>query len=75
MSSPAAVKSATEIRPSEQQLAAMYNAFKQDLTAISTKLGELEMEKEEHKYGRTNPLIATFPKNPKKKPPHPTLSQ
>ncbi len=35
-------------RPSEQELASMYNAFKQDLSAIASKLGELEMEKDEH---------------------------
>ncbi|KAI8815299.1 Prefoldin [Cladochytrium replicatum] len=35
--------------PSEQEIAAQLNAMKQDMNAIAQKLGELEMEQDEHK--------------------------
>ncbi|KAJ3298085.1 hypothetical protein HK104_011198 [Borealophlyctis nickersoniae] len=47
--SPGSVKKpAPEKRPSDQEIVATVNAFKQEMTQIAQKLGELEMEKEEH---------------------------
>ncbi|KAJ3026839.1 UNVERIFIED_CONTAM: hypothetical protein HDU68_004977 [Siphonaria sp. JEL0065] len=41
--------SAAEKRPSDQEIVAQFNAMKQELQAIASKLGELEQEKDEHK--------------------------
>ncbi|KAJ3352307.1 hypothetical protein AMAG_06711 [Allomyces macrogynus ATCC 38327] len=35
-------------RPSDQELVAQFQAMKQDLQSLASKLGELEMDKEEH---------------------------
>jgi prefoldin subunit 2 len=40
--------SSSEKRPSDAELTQVYQAFRQDLSAIAAKLGELEMEKDEH---------------------------
>ncbi|KAI9333095.1 Prefoldin beta-like protein [Obelidium mucronatum] len=47
-------------RPSDQEIVAQFNAMKQDLQAIASKLGELEQEKDEHKMvvDTMNPLNA-----------------
>ncbi|TPX58249.1 hypothetical protein PhCBS80983_g03277 [Powellomyces hirtus] len=37
-----------EKRPSDQEIVAQLNAMKQEMNAIASKLGELEMEKDEH---------------------------
>ncbi|KAJ3061571.1 hypothetical protein HDU98_002485 [Podochytrium sp. JEL0797] len=36
-------------RPTDQEIVAQFNAMKQELQAIASKLGELEQEKDEHK--------------------------
>ncbi|KAI8612638.1 Prefoldin beta-like protein [Chytriomyces sp. MP71] len=41
--------SAQQERPSDQQLVAQFNAMKQELSSIASKLGELEQERDEHK--------------------------
>ncbi|KAI8910028.1 Prefoldin [Powellomyces hirtus] len=38
----------SEKRPSDQEIVAQLNAMKQEMNAIASKLGELEMEKDEH---------------------------
>ncbi|KAJ3087728.1 hypothetical protein HK102_010428 [Quaeritorhiza haematococci] len=47
-STSSAKKPATEQRPSDQEIVSQFNAYKQELNAIAQKLGELEMEKDEH---------------------------
>ncbi|ORX77074.1 Prefoldin beta-like protein [Basidiobolus meristosporus CBS 931.73] len=39
----------SEKRPSDQEIVAQFNSMKQELQAIAQKVGELEMESEEHK--------------------------
>ncbi|KND04644.1 tubulin-binding prefolding complex subunit GIM4 [Spizellomyces punctatus DAOM BR117] len=41
-------KPAVEKRPSDQEIVAQINSMKQEMNAIAQKLGELEMEKDEH---------------------------
>ncbi|TPX67266.1 hypothetical protein SpCBS45565_g03902 [Spizellomyces sp. 'palustris'] len=41
-------KPAVEKRPSDQEIVAQINGMKQEMNAIAQKLGELEMEKDEH---------------------------
>ncbi|KAJ3172135.1 hypothetical protein HDU88_006950 [Geranomyces variabilis] len=45
-SSPA--PAAADKRPSDQEIVNTLNAMKQEMNAIASKLGELEMEKDEH---------------------------
>ncbi|KAJ3200471.1 hypothetical protein HDU82_008888 [Entophlyctis luteolus] len=40
---------AAAARPSDQEIVAQFNAMKQELQSIASKLGELEQEKDEHK--------------------------
>ncbi|KAK9717984.1 Cochaperone prefoldin complex subunit [Basidiobolus ranarum] len=39
----------SEKKPSDQEIVAQFNSMKQELQAIAQKVGELEMESEEHK--------------------------
>lgn len=42
--------SSSKQKLSEQEILAKFNSYKQELTALSTKIGELESEAEEHKW-------------------------
>ncbi|KAI9324489.1 Prefoldin subunit-domain-containing protein [Zopfochytrium polystomum] len=41
--------SSSAARPSDQEIVAGFNTMKNELSQIASKLGELEMEKDEHK--------------------------
>ncbi|KAJ3109955.1 Prefoldin subunit 2 [Phlyctochytrium bullatum] len=43
------MSSSKEKRPSDQELVAQFNSMKQELQGIASKIGELEMERDEHK--------------------------
>ncbi|KAL7753536.1 Cochaperone prefoldin complex subunit [Sorochytrium milnesiophthora] len=43
-----ASSSSTAKRPSDQEIVAAFNGMKQELQGIASKIGELEMDREEH---------------------------
>ncbi|KAJ9070020.1 Cochaperone prefoldin complex subunit [Entomophthora muscae] len=53
--------SSSKQKLSEQEILSQFNSYKQELTALSTKIGELESEAEEHKLviDTMKPLDAT----------------
>ncbi|KAI8924428.1 Prefoldin [Entophlyctis helioformis] len=42
------MSSSTAARPSDQEIIAQFNSMKQELKAIAQKIGELELERDEH---------------------------